>query len=254
MTSHRLLQRAASIGRHGTLGAVLLASAGCGSLLPAATPQPAFYTLDSAAKTATASTSVLAGVQADTALPLLVINLPQAAAGFNSAKIIYFRQRHQLEYYAHSEWVDTPARMLAPLLVAALAPYAQTGSANAVVPAASALFSAVVSAPSAVAADLTLETQLLRLQQDFGALPSQVRLTLRAHLIDSATRQVLASREYDQTQASTSEDARGGVDAAHRVVDQVLADLARWCTAAAAHWRPDDTRPGVELNLRVVAR
>jgi len=29
------------------------------------------------------------------------------------------REPHKLEYFAHSEWVDPPARMLAPLIVAA---------------------------------------------------------------------------------------------------------------------------------------
>jgi cholesterol transport system auxiliary component len=249
--AHGGVRRAMRYARCGVGGVVVASLAGCGSLIPAAEPQPAFYTLDRALPPRAAAASA---DRLDTsALPLLVVNLPHAAAGFDSAKIIYFRRAHQLEYYAHSEWVDTPARMLAPLLVAALAPFAQAPATRAGDQPAIGWFSAVVAAPTAVAADLTLETDLLRLQQDFGTQPSRVRFTVRVHLIDSATRQVLASREYDRTADSASEDAAGGVDAAHRVVDQVLAEVARWCSAAAAQWRPADRRHGAALTRHAAA-
>jgi cholesterol transport system auxiliary component len=34
-------------------------------------------------------------------------------AGFDSRHIVYVRQASQLAHYAHNEWVDTPARMVA---------------------------------------------------------------------------------------------------------------------------------------------
>ena len=63
------------------------------------------------------------------------------------------RETHQLEYFAHSEWVDPPARMLAPLLVAAVE---STGT-----------FRAVVLTPSAAVGDLRLDTEIVRLQHEF---------------------------------------------------------------------------------------
>lgn len=210
--------------RSAAAGLALALLAGCGSLLPQPAPQPAFYALESrppaagtAARSPSAATS--AAVSA-TALPTMVINPPHAAPGFDSQRIIYVREPHKLEYFAHHEWVDTPARMLAPLIVAE----AQLSGA----------FHAVVLTPSAAAGDLRLDTEIVRLQQTFVGVPSQVRFTLRAYVVDDTTRKVLASREFDETVAAASDDPYGGVVAANRAVQVVLEQLARFCADAAA--------------------
>jgi cholesterol transport system auxiliary component len=148
-----------------------------------------------------------------------MVNPPHAAAGFDSQRIIYVRAAHKLEYYAHNEWVDTPARMLAPLIVAAV----QT----------SGIFRAVVLTPSTAAGDLRLDTEIMRLQHDVGRQPSRVRFTLRAYIVDTATRRVLAWREFDESVAALSEDPYGGVIAANRAVQIVLQNLSTFCTEAA---------------------
>lgn len=209
------------------LGAAALAltlAAGCSALLPKPPPLPTFYALDGAAAGAPAAARE-ATVGAATA-PTLVVNPPQAGAGFDSRRIIYVRKAHQLEYYAHSEWVDTPARMLAPLIVAAL----DRGGA----------FRAVLNTPSAAAGDLRLDTEIVHLQHEFGGTPSRVRLTLRATLTDNATRQVLARRDFDTLADAGSEDAYGGVVAANHATRQVLQALAAFCGQAAQQWQPRD--------------
>ena len=109
----------------------------------------------------------LAGLSACSALkpkpvaPTLLISTPQAAAGLDSPHILCVRQAHRLAYFAQSEWADTPARMMAPLIVAALD---RAG-----------WFRAVVSTPTAVKADLRLDTEVVRLQHHVDATPSQVR-------------------------------------------------------------------------------
>jgi cholesterol transport system auxiliary component len=152
-------------------------------------------------------------------LPTLIVEPPHAASGFDNSRIIYIREPHRLEYFAHSEWVDPPARMIAPLIVAAV-----EGSGA---------FSAVVDAAGAAAADIRLTTEILRLQQDFGSSPSRVRFTLRATLVDSVKRRVIAVREFDASVAAASDDTVGGVAAANLAVDQVLQALAAFCAAAA---------------------
>jgi len=105
----------AGLCRLGTAGAllVLLAlSAGCSGLSATATPQPSFYSLDSALIDARATS--VAPATAANSLPTLIVNPPHAVLGFDSQHIIYVREAHKLEYFAHSEWVDTPARMIAP--------------------------------------------------------------------------------------------------------------------------------------------
>ncbi len=192
--------------------------AGCGSLWPAKSPQPAFYSLQALASVATvrpdAPWRLPAPARAD-AGPVLVVNAPVAAAGFDTAHIVYTQQPNRSQIYARHEWVDTPARMLTPLLVAAL----DRGGT----------FTAVVLAPSAARGRVQLDTQLLRLQHEFGPVPSRVRLVLRAQLIDTASRQVMATREFEQVATSQSEDAPGGVAAAQQAVHALLGDLAQWC-------------------------
>ncbi|WP_296445227.1 ABC-type transport auxiliary lipoprotein family protein [Rhodoferax sp. UBA5149] len=197
---------AARQGRLVAAALCLITLSACSGLRPAATPQPAFYSLD----------STRAGVPtvAPMAAPTLIINPPHAAAGFDSSRIIYVRENHKLEYFAHSEWVDPPARMLGPLLVAAVE---RTGA-----------FRSVVLAPGAAAGDLRLDTEIIRLQHEFQSSPSRVRFTLRAYLVDDKTRRVLAWREFDSAVAATSEDPYGGVLAANLAVQAVLENLSQF--------------------------
>jgi cholesterol transport system auxiliary component len=196
-----------------TLIAVLLL-AGCSGLLPKAPPPPAFYTLDASPPAAARPPAARVA-----SLPTLLVQSPQAAGGFDSTRIVYIRQPQRLEYFAHSEWVDTPARLLAPLIVGALQR--------------SAAFGAVLAAPAAASGDLRLDTEILRLQQEFGTgAPSQVRFTLRATLVDTASRRVLGWREFDTTVAAASDDPYGGVVAARGAVQDVLAALAQFCSDA----------------------
>ena len=52
--------------------------------------------------------------------PVLLVSPPQAEPGFETQRMAYVRRPYQLEYYAVNQWADTPARMLAPLMVHAL--------------------------------------------------------------------------------------------------------------------------------------
>jgi len=219
----------ARLRRLGAAGLLLTLPGGCGALFPTTTtPQPSFYSLDSARGAAPASVPPIVPAAA----PTLIINPPHAAAGFDSSRIIYVRETHKLEYFSRNEWVDTPARMLAPLIVAAVEN--------------SGRFRAVVLTPSAAAGDLRLDTEIVRLQHDFGSQPSRVRFTLRAYMVDSTTRRVLASREFDETVAAASRDPYGGVVAANRAVQSVLEQLASFCATAAGNWQP----PAVEVPIR----
>ena len=200
-------------------GLSLIAVGACGTLRPAATPHPAFYSLEGARGAAPAAVSATSPAAALSTAPTLLINPPHAAAGFDSPRIIYVRETHKLEYFAHSEWIGPPARMLAPLLVAAIG---NTGA-----------FRAVVLTPGAAAGDLRLDTEIIRLQHEFQTQPSRVRFTLRAYLVDDKTRRVLTWREFDAAVPAASEDPYGGVVAANRAVQIVLENLSAFCAEAA---------------------
>jgi cholesterol transport system auxiliary component len=151
---------------------------------------------------------------------VLLVDVPHAAPGYDSTRMVYVRQPLTQEAFAHSVWADTPARMLAPLLVDQLQ---QSG-----------LFRAVLLAPSAAKAGLRLDSTIQRLQQDFQQAPSAVRFSLRVTLIDNTTREVLAARTLEVLQGADSEDAAGGALAAQKAVQQGLQQLEAFLQSALA--------------------
>jgi cholesterol transport system auxiliary component len=185
-------------------------------LRPAPTQATLYYSLNDVQLSASAMPIV--PIPLSTTAPTLIVNQPHAAAGFDSPRIIYLRQAHKLDYFAHNEWVDPPARMLGPLLVTAIER--------------SAAFRAVVLTPAAASGELRLDTEILRLQHEFQAAPSQVRFTLRAYLVEEKTRRVLAWREFEALTPASSEDPYGGVMAANQAVQAVLKELSEFCAQA----------------------
>ena len=95
-----------------SLAALLLC--GCSMLFSADSPPPELFSFDTSQQTVKSPPHVQDGA------PTLVVSVPRAAAGFDGRQIIYVRQEHKLEYFRQSQWVDTPASMLSPLIVAAL--------------------------------------------------------------------------------------------------------------------------------------
>ncbi len=211
-TRRHALALLGALGTGGALG--LTGLAGCGaSLLPKPPAAPALYGLDDGA-------AAPARPPAPAGAPSLLVAVPRAAAGLDTRLMAYQRTPLRTEHYTASEWLDTPPRLLAPLLVRAAE---ATGA-----------FRVVLLAPAGAATSWRLETELLRLQQNFGTGPSQLRLTLRAVLVDASSRAVLAAQAFDASVPAPSEDAAGGVAAARMAALQVARDLAVFCAAVAA--------------------
>jgi cholesterol transport system auxiliary component len=197
-------------GRLALLALVALAC-GCTALQPPQVESPNLYVL--------AAEPLRKAVRAPRDV-VVEVTLPRAWPGFDTAQIVYVRRPYELDYFAASRWADTPARMLEPLLARALE---QTGS-----------FRAVVQTPSAVPADVRVDTELVRLQQHFGAPPSRVELTLRVQLTDVRGRRVVAARVFEETENAPSEDAAGGVVATNAALQRILEQVADFCVAESA--------------------
>ena len=190
---------------------------GCEALKTQVSEAPTVYTLTGG--TANPAPQANAKPPSAAAGPTLIVSAPHAAPGFDSPHMMYLRQADKLEYFAHNQWVDTPGRMLAPLIVAAVE---RSGA-----------FRAVVQTPSPAGGELRLDTEVRRLQHEFMDKPSRVRFTLRAYLVDNATRKVIATREFEQTVPAPSENPQGGVTAANSAVQTVLENLAAFCAETA---------------------
>lgn len=210
--------------RAGLLWAALLGTGCSGGLLPKPRSAPVRYTLDDTSSGGAAAAANRAAAPSPAATPAgapsIVVALPNAAPGFDSARMVYLREPQVLQAYAYAEWVDTPSRLLLPLMVQALQ---HTGA-----------FRAVLQSPSSAIGTLRLETELLRLQHEHLQSPSVVRLTLRAVLLETATRKPLSTREFDARVPAPSDSPAGCVAAAATATRQVLAELAAYLSAGLA--------------------
>jgi cholesterol transport system auxiliary component len=207
--SHNLRHRYARwVAPSSMLALCLLA--GCASMLPPPPPAANVYLLEAWPKPTGAARQ---------SGKVIEVSMPRARAGFDTAQMVWMDQAHELKVYSRNRWADTPARMLAPLLAQTLA---QSGA-----------FQAVVQTPSTVSSNLRLDTELVRLQQDFSVKPSRIQLTLGVQLVDTGSRQVIASAEFDESENAPSEDAYGGVRAANLALDRLLARLSAFCAQQA---------------------
>ncbi len=205
--------------RYGAMVLLLAASllSGCSLLLPAKLAPPTLYSFASPEP----MMEKRPAQPVKSGAPTLIVNIPSAAPGFDSQQIVYIRKPHTFEYFRQSQWVDTPAAMLLPLVVKALERSGQ--------------FSAVIQVPTSAAGQLRLDIEIVRLQHEFLIVPGSVHVTLRAHLFDIVTRKIIAWREFDANVPSVSEDAYGGVLAASSAVRIVVEELVVFCGQAAAN-------------------
>jgi cholesterol transport system auxiliary component len=82
-------------------------------------------------------------------------------------------------------------------------------------------------------ANLRLDTELIRLQQNFTTKPSRIQLTLRAQLIDMKDKRVIAVKLFDESENTDSDNAYGGVIAANRALQRLLDQLTEFCINAS---------------------
>ena len=201
---------------------LLVTLAGCDSLLGPPPPAPHSWTLDAADAGGLPAGRPGAPAAGATTAAAIVIGVPRAAAGFDTDRIMYVRETHRLEPYAENQWVDTPSRMLLPLLSGSLA---RTGA-----------FAAVLTVPSSTHGGWLLETLVVRLQHEVPE--GRVRFTLRATLVDRLNGTAVAAREFEATAPTPSTNPAGAVAAANAAVAEVLAQLSPWCVDAVRAARP----------------
>jgi ABC-type uncharacterized transport system auxiliary subunit len=140
----------------------------------------------------------------------LEVGAPAPAAGFATARMVYQREAHRLEPFAYSRWAEPPAPMVQAALVDGLER--------------SGLFAAVLAAPAAVPPDLRLESDELRVVQQFDGEASHVEISLDARLVDLHRPRLLAAQRLSASVPAAA-DPGGGVAAANRALAELVDDL-----------------------------
>ncbi len=147
----------------------------------------------------------------------LLISAVRSGPGFGGSAMVYVVKPQRLDHFANHRWTDSPARMLAPLLLRST----ET----------SGLFRSVAAAPAPVRADLRLDSEVLALEQIFSGKQSRVRLVIRVELYDMTAQALAGSRVFTIEQPAPSNDPYGGVQAANEAVDQFMGQLRAFLAA-----------------------
>ena len=144
----------------------------------------------------------------------LLVAVPKAAPGFDSNRIAYTKEPLKLDYYSNSVWSDTPAKMLLPIMVRA---FEGTGA-----------FKAVIAPPAPTLADMRVDVDVIRLQQEFMTQPSRVRLMTRIKVVDLKSGHVLGTQVFEAVEPAPSENANGAARATNAAVRKVLDQMVRF--------------------------
>jgi len=193
---------------------MLTALAACSLLKPPAVAEVKTYILEPAEAPATPT------LASQPTSAVMVVAEPRSQPGYATARMAYVKRDYALDYFANSQWADTPARMLQPLLVNALE--------------ATSHYAAVLRAPAAVTGGLRLDTEVAHMEQVFVVQPSRMHIALRVQLIDPQRGEVLGTRVFDASSPAPTEDAYGGVQAANQMLAPLLKDIAAFCVSLSS--------------------
>jgi cholesterol transport system auxiliary component len=144
----------------------------------------------------------------------LLVSLPKAEPGFDTARMVYSRRPHEISYYAVNRWIDTPPRMLMGPLMHTLERSGRWRS--------------VVQMPVTIRPDFRLDSGNLVLEHQFYSNSSHVRLALRAQIIDLKLQTVVGSRDFELFEPATTDDPYGCVIASNRAAGKLLEEIAEW--------------------------
>lgn len=144
----------------------------------------------------------------------LLVTTPDAIAGYDTEEMLYIKKPFKVEAFAKNAWLSPPANMLYPLITQSL----QRSGA----------FYAVATSPYGEATDYRLDSQLIRLQQNFLKKPSEIDLVVKVVLTDVALNKVIGSTIVSQHVPCPAESPYGGVIAANKATEQLTGNITQF--------------------------
>lgn len=143
----------------------------------------------------------------------LLVSAVSSDSIYNTTQMLYSTKPYEIAYFSKSEWAETPPQMLQTLIVQTLQNTHH--------------FSAVTTSPVS-SYNYTLNTQLLELRQVFNGYGSQLHLKMRIQIVNAATNQVIATKEFSVVQTPPMRSPYGGVIAANRAAAMMMNEIARF--------------------------
>jgi cholesterol transport system auxiliary component len=152
----------------------------------------------------------------------LLIDVPVAPAGLDTARIALTRSAVSIDYFADSEWTDR-----VPLLVqTALLQSFENSRA----------ITAIDRESAALRADFILKPEIRHFEAVYDSAngPPEVWVAINARLVNPSDREVVAQSAFERRQRASANDVPSIVAAFDEVVGAVMRDIVVWTLANPA--------------------
>ena len=196
---------------HVRVGMILLAASmllgGCLNLGDASkAPAVVYYVLSDSGPAAPATAAM--------PVPAPTLRVLDTTTGnfYGTEQLVFSRSPDTRGLYQYARWTERPGKRLTELMRARLE---REGRWN-------------VSGGASVRADWQLDTELVEFYHDATSEPGQVRLVLRAAVIDMRQRTVLGQRVFEQQVPLERYDAAAAAQASSVAVSRLLDELTPW--------------------------
>ena len=134
---------------------------------------------------------------------------------YDTDQLVFSRSAGTRGQYQFARWTERPGKRFADLMRTRLD---RQGAWN------------VSAAGGYVRGDMLLDTELVEFYHDAASEPGQMRLVLRAELVDLKQRALLGRRVFEQQVPLVTYDAAGAAQAANLAVSRALDELGAWLT------------------------
>lgn len=145
--------------------------------------------------------------------PALLVLDTTTGSFYDSEQIVFSRSDGTRSQYRFARWTERPGKRFADLMRTRLD---RQGAWN------------VSAAGGYVRGDMLLDTELVEFYHDAASEPGQMRLVLRAELVDLKQRTLLGRHVFEQRVPVATYDAAGAAQAANLVVSRALDELSAW--------------------------
>jgi cholesterol transport system auxiliary component len=187
------------------VSALLVAPAGCGSLLPTGGAPPKLYTL-------TPATDFAAGPAVRSQL---LVDVPGSAAALDTERIALSRSAITIDYYAEAAWTDRAPLMIQSLLVQS---FENSGR-----------ITAIGRESLALHADYVLRPELRHFEaeyRDAGAPSAHVAIAIK--LVKMPDRAIVAQRNFDAVAPAGANQMPAIVESFDKALHDAMRQIVDW--------------------------
>ena len=145
--------------------------------------------------------------------PTLLVLDTTTGSFYDTDQLVFSHSAGTRGQYQFARWTERPGKRFADLMRTRLD---RQGAWN------------ISAAGGYVRGDMLLDTELVEFYHDAASEPGQMRLVLRAELVDLKQRALLGRRVFEQQVPLTTYDAAGAAQAANLAVSRALDELSAW--------------------------